>query len=563
MPDVLERLYDLSAYESKTDRQNALFVYIGLSVMFILVSAYILLIPDTGTVGNVTRLQDALNGELRSILTLGLFYIGVPFAYFATRRGNLTIGGFAIALMWYVLAIVPVFFGSRNMIQPINILSLAILIIISGLILRERGLIGGTAVALVTLATNFSPDEINTLPISISQLVGISLFVFMYIRYAEVSRDEGITIEGQQRLKLAAITTEIASLTLNRSELSDVLKQGLETIQNGYPQFYHAQVFLLDETGRNAQLVSSTGEAGRALLQRRHSIGVGSQSVIGQATLRNTHIIADSTDTQSVHRRNEFLPDTVLEAAFPLRVGDQVIGALDLQSKLKLDLHENDTSTYQSLANSFALAIDNVRQFETSEARIQENQQLAQQARQALQEVARLNKRLMEQAWSEYLINQDEQLGVNVDFVSNEVETNVALSDTLAQALEGGNTIQMVENGNRLIAIPLKVRGQVVGAMEFEMDTDGNLDPNDLTLIQEVSERFGLAAENARLVEESQRTAQREALINEIGSRLQATNNIESTLTEAVRSLNNVLGAKKVSIKLRQPEGSTQQNGTI
>jgi len=553
MLETLSRFYDLSNYKTKTKQQNALFVYIALTLLFVLVTAYVVFVPDTGTPGNVTRLQDALNGTPLSVLTLVLFYIGIPIIYFATRRGNLEVGGVGITLLWYILAIVPVLFGSRNMIQSTNALSLAILIIVAGLVLSERGLIGGTILALVTLLLNFDPELSSTLPITISQLVGISIFVFMYIRYAQISRDEGMTIEGEERLKLAYITTQIANLTLNRSELNNVLKQGLNTIQSGYPQFYHAQVFLMDDTGRNAQLVSSTGEAGRALLQRRHSIGVGSQSVIGQATLRNTHIISRSTDTGSVHQRNEFLPDTVLEAAFPLRVGDNVIGALDLQSKQNLTLSDNDISTYQSLANSFALAIDNVRQFEAAVTRIQENQELAQQARDALQEVDRLNKRLMEQAWSEYLMSQEGELGVNVDFETNQVENSKAWSDTLSQALADGSLIQSVDDDQRLIAVPLKVRGQVVGAMEFEMDADGNIDPNDLTLIQEVTERFGLAAENTRLVEESQRVAQREALINEIGSRLQSTNNIESTLTEAVRSLNNVLQAKRVSIKLNNP----------
>ena len=175
----------------------------------------------------------------------------------------------------------------------------------------------------------------------------------------------------------------------------------------------------------------------------------------------------------------------------------------------------------------------------------------------------RLNKRLMEQAWSEYLYSQEDQVGLNVDFESNTVEENTAWSPSLTQALEDGNLIQSVNDKERLIAIPLKVRGQVIGAMEFELGEDGNIDPNDLNLIQEVSERFGLAAENTRLVEESQRVAQREALINEIGSRLQATNNIESTLTEAVRSLNNVLNVHRVSIKLREPDTKTSNNGSI
>jgi hypothetical protein len=93
----------------------------------------------------------------------------------------------------------------------------------------------------------------------------------------------------------------------------------------------------------------------------------------------------------------------------------------------------------------------------------------------------------------------------------------------------------------------------VIGAIEFELDKDSSLSPEDLALIQEVGERFGLAAENTRLFEQSQRIAQREALVNEIGVRLQASNNIETTLAEAARSLKQTLRADKVAIRLGTP----------
>jgi len=557
MLESLQKLYDTSVYKSKLQKQDALFIYIALAILFTFINIYIFFIPDTGPDRQLTTIQSALNGEFISLFTILFFYIFLPFVYFSTRRGNLTIGGVGVIVLWYVLAFVPVFLGDRNAIEPTTTVELHILVILSGLILRERGLISGIVVALITLLLNLNSQNIDILPIVMFELIGTSLFLYMYIRYAQVSRIEGGEIATEERLKLADITIQISSLTLNRTSIEDVLKQGLNLIQESYPQFYHAQVFLIDDSKRSAQLVSSTGEAGRALLQNRHSLGVGSESVIGQTTLRNTHIISRSTDAGTIHKRNELLPDTVLEAAFPLRVGNQVIGALDLQSKLMLDIQDNDIFTYQSVANNFALAIDNVRQFEAAEKRIRENQELAAQARQAIKEVDRLNKRLMEQAWSEYLLQEADGIGLNVDFESHQVESNNTWSTSLSQAMQDGNLVQSLDNNQRLISIPLKVRGQVIGAMEFELGDDSNIDPNNLNLIQEVSERFGLAAENTRLIEESQRVAQREALINEIGTRLQATNNIESTLTEAVRSLSTVLGANRVSIKLREPNTTT------
>ena len=508
---TLENIFDLSKYENKLERQSAVSVYITLAVMLVLVSAYLFLIPDVGAQNELTRFQDALTGSSISLFTIVFFYVAVAFVYISVRRGQLIIGGVGISILWFVLSIGPVLFGSRNVIQPDTTLALCILIILSGLVLHERGLIAGTIVALFTVLIFFDSTLITTLPIVVSQLAGASIFVYMYIRYAKVSYEAGAESATAERIKMADMTVQISNLTLNYTDMTDMLKQGLELVQNCYPQFYHVQVFLLDESGRNAQLVSSTGEIGRALIQSQHSIGVGSPSVIGQAMLNNTHVIARTTDVDSVHQHNELLPDTVLEMAFPLHVGNQVIGALDLQSKSNINLQDTDLFTYQSLANSFALVIDHMRQSEVIEAHRRENQVLTQQVREARQESERLNKQVTEQAWSEYLDSQNEQVGRNIDFTTNVIEENQSWSTLLSQAVADGNVIQSQDNDQKFIAVPLKVRGHVIGAMEFELGEDGSFDPDDINFIQEVSERFALAAENTRLVEQSQRNARREA----------------------------------------------------
>jgi len=45
-------------------------------------------------------------------------------------------------------------------------------------------------------------------------------------------------------------------------------------------------------------------------MNRGHSLPVGSLSVIGQVVLRGEPIVARSSSSQTVHRRNEFLPET-------------------------------------------------------------------------------------------------------------------------------------------------------------------------------------------------------------------------------------------------------------
>jgi GAF domain-containing protein len=272
-------------------------------------------------------------------------------------------------------------------------------------------------------------------------------------------------------------------------------------------------------------------------------------SVIGQTTFKGEPVIARAGDRESIHRQNELLAQTLVEAAFPMRIGENIIGALDLQSRQDLQLGEFDMLTFQSLANSLSLAIDSIRQFEAAKARVEENQRLAEQTRTALREVERLNQRLIGRAWSEYLSGKGDLLGLDIELEDNTVSSETTWTDTLANAAHTGGIVQ----DQNVIAVPLRVRGVVVGAMEFELDEEGGFTPADFELVQEVSDRFGLAAENTRLVEESQRVAQRETLINEISSRLQSAINVEATLAEAARSLSDTLQANRIAIRLGIP----------
>ena len=246
------------------------------------------------------------------------------------------------------------------------------------------------------------------------------------------------------------------------------------------------------------------------LLERRHSLPVGSQSVIGTVTQTGDPVIARAGSPESIHRRNEFLPDTVVEAAFPLKIGATVIGALDLQSRYHGAFAPDDVPIFQSLADNIAVAIDNARLFEQTEQRLQENQRLIEQMRGAVREVERLNRELTQQVWTEYLGSKGEQLSVEVDF--SQQPGRGAATNGRRRSTKRCRSNQLVQKPTRdgvIVSVPLRVRGLVIGAMEFELAGEA-LAPEDVDLVEAVAERFGLAVESTRLYEESRRVAQRE-----------------------------------------------------
>ncbi len=560
MRRLIPRIFDTSKYASAVDKDRALLIY-GM-IGFVLVGYLIFVLTIRGNVTSTSTIPPIVSDAI--FLVVGFGTIGV------TRSGRLQLGAVGPLLTLYAGALFPSVL--TGYMQASSAVILPLFLVLTGLLYRERGLVVGTLLTLGTFGAGIlfranlanPPTQQTNLTDLFSvglSLIALSIFTYVALRGARLSRMEGEARVTEERIKLAQITSQTARRISSRMALNDVLTNAVEQIRENYPHIYHAQIFMVDEGSREAKLAASTGQIGQFLMQRAHSLHVGSLSVIGQVTLTGEPLIARANDPNSIHRRNEALPATAVEAAFPLRIGDRVIGALDLQSQIVSTFHQEDIPAFQSLADHIAVAIDNARLFEETEARLEENQQLVEQARSAVREVERLNRQLTGRAWADYLYGKADQLSRSVDFASNTTHDESAWTQTLTEAIQYNYVAQNQTADAQVIAIPIRVRGQVIGAIEFELDKESSLSPEDLALIQEVGERFGLAAENTRLFEQSQRIAQREALVNEIGVRLQASNNIETTLAEAARSLKQTLRADKVAIRLGTPPAGNGNGG--
>jgi GAF domain-containing protein len=495
---------------------------------------------------------------IQTVFTVATFIITIV----ALRAGQLLIAESALVAALYVAGVVFAWYTSSFRDAPDGMVAVVV-IVTGGLLLRRRGIIITVMLTLLsfvggvlTHADWSALERLTFIGAGSLLLIGVAGIMNLLIGLIDLARQEGQRSANEERLKLAQINSDLGQRISRREPLSQVLGALVENIRIAYPQVYHVQVFLVNENGQEARLAASTGEIGRQLLLRGHSLGVGSLSVIGQAVVRHTPVIERADSPESVHKRNELLPETAVEAAFPLLIADKIIGALDFQSKVATTFENpEDVTIFASLAESLAIAIDNARLFEQTEQRLRENQKLIDQTRLAMREVETLNERLTGRAWLDYLKDKAEDLSMVYDFGSDVpvVYRAPTWTNSLKQAILENELVEQRTGDQRTVSIPLRVQGQLIGAMEFELDQNVGLSPDDLNLVQEVSERFGLAVENVRLLEESQRLATREALVNEISTRLQGTSRVETTLAETARRLQDALKAERVSIRLGQP----------
>jgi signal transduction histidine kinase len=120
----------------------------------------------------------------------------------------------------------------------------------------------------------------------------------------------------------------------------------------------------------------STGEAGRQMKETGHSLPVGSRSIIGRVTETGQAYAAQDVSQDPYHRPHPWLPETRSELGIPLRIGDRILGALDVQSTRVGAFDAGDVAILQTLADQVAVALDNARSYERERQALNELREL-------------------------------------------------------------------------------------------------------------------------------------------------------------------------------------------
>jgi PAS domain S-box-containing protein len=175
----------------------------------------------------------------------------------------------------------------------------------------------------------------------------------------------------KRRNEYLSATAEIGRLVTSTLDMNTLFSRTVNLVRERFG-FYHAAIFITEETGFRAILQAATGNAGAEMLQQKHSLQVGSRSIVGEVTENGRAIVVNDTASSETHKFNPLLPETRAEAAIPLHVGSRTIGALDIQSTTPNAFSEDDIAVLQTLADQVAIAIDNARSYELSMEAVKE-----------------------------------------------------------------------------------------------------------------------------------------------------------------------------------------------
>ncbi len=328
---------------------------------------------------------------------------------------------------------------------------------------------------------------------------------------------------SSEQLEAAALVNrDIAEIHDLQQLLNSVVLQ--ITNRLGY---YHAGIFLSDSTNSKLSLVAASSKGGQNLLTSGHKLEVSRESFVGFAALQKHTRIAQDVGADALYFNNSNLPETCSEIALPMITKNILVGVLDIQAQQKNAFGPEDISTLQAITDQVSMAIENNR--------------ILEQSRASITNLEALNAGNISKAWKQHLGTQVKgysytPMGINVIGTQDLTNENDPTSE-------------------KTIIIPLSLRGKEIGEITLKRKlNDAGWAESEKELASRIANQVALAIENARLLEDSQRRANREQTVSELSDRFSRSLDVDALLQDAVRELHKLPQVSEVSVYINPVE---------
>lgn len=398
-----------------------------------------------------------------------------------------------------------------------------------------------------------APAEIGTLALAFNvmntrqRLARDELEARVEARTADLAK---ISEQMQQRAMQLQAVSEVARAIISEQELERLLPLIARTISERFG-FYHVGIFLVDEVKEYAVLRAANSAGGGRMLARNHKLRVGEVGIIGFVTAQGQPRLALDVGKDAFFFDNPDLPLTRSEIGIPLKVRGEIIGALDAQSTQPSAFSQDDVEMLTILADQVAIAIDNARLFS--------------ETRRTLTELQVSQRDYLQTEWEQLAVER-QQLGFryqqgtmtplsgDLEHLEADLWRNLeAQGFVVQQGGDQGST--QPARGNSNLLVPIKLRGLVIGVIDLhETDPDRIWSEEEISLVSAIAEQVGLALENARLIEETRRRAEREHLVSSITTRLRESNDPQVILQTAAAELRQALRARAAQVIVQPQE---------
>ncbi|MCB9008946.1 MAG: GAF domain-containing protein [Ardenticatenaceae bacterium] len=332
-----------------------------------------------------------------------------------------------------------------------------------------------------------------------------------------------------RREREVALTVQVAQEIASATNLHDLYQRVVTQVQEQFG-YYYTQLLRYDDSMDTLVLVVGYGDAGEKMLAMNHSMPMG-VGLIGKAAQTREPVLRAHVATDPNWQSNPLLPETASELAVPIKLGEQVLGVLDVQSSLVNGLSANDQLLLEGLCGQIAIAIESTRLRQEMESR--------------LRELSLLQRQMSREGWQKYQQTQHERVGYSFDLTGLQLLT----TQQDAANIRSQNGTSPLANQAK-ISKPLTIRGEAIGSFGVEEDPTRPLSDEEREIIDAVAQELAEALEAARLFEQTQiALAEQERLASELETVAQVST-AASTILEVDELLQSVVDLAKSSFGL-------------
>lgn len=429
-------------------------------------------------------------------------------------------------------------------------------------LLAQGEAIGALIVQDLENEHSFDENDLNFMIAIANQVAG----VIYNARVLEESKRTALQFET---------AAEIARDISSSLHLDELLEKAVNLIRSRF-NFYHASVFLKDTSGEYVVIREATGEPGAQLKRTGFKLGVGSKSIVGYVAGKGEALIVNDTTRDATYYANPLLPDTRAEAALPLRVGDRVVGVLDVQSKTPYAFNEDNLRTLQILADQLGIAVVNTELFAETQEHLAQHRLLhhittsaasGSTLEEALESaVSGLQVTLGGDRVTILLADRDKkylEVKAAVGYAPDIYEVKIPIGSGITgwaaahrrtlrinNVQEDPRYVEGSVNTRSELAIPMIYRGELLGILNVESEQLNAYTETDEELLGTLGGSLAAIIANARLLEQIRAQAERERTLFEITDKIRRTTDIQTILTTTVSELTRVTGASRVHARL-------------
>ncbi len=371
--------------------------------------------------------------------------------------------------------------------------------------------------------------------------------------------EERLNILKGHALQLA-VAAEMAREAATSRDVTTLADRCAQLIQGRF-DFYHVGIYLLDDERRYLVLTAATGAAGSFNLQRGAKSRLGEINVISNVVGSGEPRIINNVEMDYIFRKDPLLPDTHSEAIFPLRVGREVIGVLDVHSQVVNVFGDNEIAILQILADELSIAIQNDR--------------LEHQLNRSNFEANSLYQRYTQEIWSREAMGKSvggyEYNLLEVNPVVEDLGSRPHLPGEVIERLKSGRAIQVknsllassgeldkdqLASAHSVLLVPLLLYNQMVGVIGLEEDTQDHIwTDEEISIIEAVTAQIALSLDNARLLEESQIRTGQLRLLQEVTAVAASHTNLYELLDNVSQKLRASFNLLHCGMFLLEPDG--------